>query len=76
MHLRDDLARAMDQHGVADRECPCGGCRLRCAGVACVTVTPPTWTGSSMANGFRLPVRPTLTPMSLEHASSPASAGT
>ena len=25
-----------------------------------VTVTPPTWTGSSIANGTRWPVRPTF----------------
>ena len=28
--------------------------------VAVVTVTPPTWTGSSIANGTRWPVRPTF----------------
>ena len=29
--------------------------------VAVETVTPPTWTGSSSAHGFRAPVRPTRT---------------
>src|SRR5881275_1518634 len=33
--------------------------------VAVLTVTPPTWTGSSEANGVTRPVRPTLTKMLL-----------
>ena len=62
-HLRDDLPRPLHHHPVADRAGPCGGCRLRCAGSPFFTVAPPTSTGSRMAYGFRLPVRPTLTPI-------------
>ena len=61
--LRDDVAGALDDHVVAGRGCPCGGCRPRCAAWRRSTVTPPTCTGSSTANGVSTPVRPTLTSM-------------
>ena len=38
--LGDDLAGLLDDHGVADRGCPCARARRRCAGVARFTVVP------------------------------------
>ncbi len=42
---------------------PCGGSRTSLCSVALLTVTPPTNTGSSLATGVSLPVRPTWTSM-------------
>ena len=41
-HLRDHVAGALHDHRVADRGCPCGGCRPRCAASRASRSTPPT----------------------------------
>ena len=62
-HLRDHVAGALRRSRVADADV------LELDVVLVVqrrerTITPPTATGSSTANGFSAPVRPTLMPMS------------
>ena len=54
--LGDHVAGAQDDHLVARRGRPCARGPPRCGASRCVTVTPLTWTGSSIANGTRCPV--------------------
>ena len=60
----DDVAGAPHDHGVADAHVLARAPRTGCAASRCETVVPPTNTGSSLATGVSLPVRPTWTSMS------------
>ena len=64
--LRNHVAGAAHDDGVAAARRPCGGSRPRCAASRCTIVVPPTNTGFRRATGVSAPVRPTWTSMS-EH---------
>ena len=64
--LGDHVAGAADDRRCRPRARPCARPRPRCAASPSPTVTPPTNTGSSTANGVTMPVRPVCTSMCRE----------
>ena len=65
-HLGDHVAGAAHDHGVADAHALAAHLEHRCAASRSLTVVPPTNTGSSLATGVSLPVRPTWISIALQ----------
>ena len=66
-HVRDHFAGALDEHRVANRAISRRSTSSMLCSVERLTVTPPTATGSRIATGVSVPVRPTLKLRSIYH---------